>query len=358
LNKGTFSIIRYANCWEDTEALLKALNIKKDGVYLSVISGGDNTFSLLTDFPGKVIGVDISKAQIALFHLKKKAIEKLNYDEVLQFLGIYPFGERISVYKRIASELPAEYRDFWNNNLDKIENGIVFEGKFEKYFKVFRRYVIPLVHNRETIEILFANSSKKTREEFFYKKWDSFRWKLMFKIFFSRFVMGRLGRAPEFFDYVKVPVAKNIKKRVDRGLINIPARDNPYIDFILHGNFKYALPHYLRRKNFEIIKSNLYKLVIVQGPVQEGLKEEKYFDGYNLSDIFEYLDCKTFREIYKSLLEQGKRGCKFVYWNMLADRECPSEFQKFVKFHDRLSNKLLGDSKAFFYKKFVIEEKI
>jgi S-adenosylmethionine-diacylglycerol 3-amino-3-carboxypropyl transferase len=170
--------------------------------------------------------------------------------------------------------------------------------------------------------------------------------------------MGRLGRAPEFFDYVKVPVAKSIKNRVDKGLINISARENPYVDFILNGNFKYVLPHYLRKKNFEIVKSNLEKLVIIEGPVQEGLKEESFFDGYNLSDIFEYLDFKTFEEIYKSLLESGEKGCKFVYWNMLADRRCPVELQKFVRFHDKLADTLLENSKAFFYKKFIIEEKL
>ncbi len=358
LNKNTFSIIRYANCWEDTEALLKALDIKKDGVYLSVVSGGDNTFSLLTGFPKRVIGVDISKAQIALFHLKEAAIKRLSYEEVLRFFGVYPCKERVSIYKSFASELPSESRDFWNNNLNKIKNGIIFEGKFEKYFKIFRIYVIPFIHNRNTIQSLFVDRNKEDREEFFYGKWNSFRWKLMFRVFFGRFVMGRLGRAPEFFDYVKVPVAKNIKNRVNKGLINIPAKENPYIDFILNGNFRHILPHYLRKENFERVKSNLDKLVIIQGSVEEGLKKENAFNGYNLSDIFEYLDYNTFEEIYENLLKSGKKGCRFVYWNMLADRKCPARLQKSVKSHDEIAEKLLENSKAFFYKRFIIEEKL
>ena len=40
-------IIRYANCWEDASVLLQALNIGPGKRYISIASGGDNTFSLL-----------------------------------------------------------------------------------------------------------------------------------------------------------------------------------------------------------------------------------------------------------------------------------------------------------------------
>jgi S-adenosylmethionine-diacylglycerol 3-amino-3-carboxypropyl transferase len=358
LDKDTFSIIRYANCWEDTEVLLKALNIRKGGVYLSIISGGDNTFSLLTAYPKKVVGVDISKAQIALFYLKKEAIKNLTYQEVLKFLGVYPSVERILIYKKLESFLPSESRVFWNKNLNDIKKGIIFSGKFERYFKIFRQYVIPFVHNKKTINSLFVRKNKERRAEFFYKEWNSLRWKLMFGVFFSRPVMGRLGRDPEFFNYVEVPVANNIKNRVDQGLVNLPANENPYVDFILNGNFKHILPHYLREENFNIIKSNLDKLIVVEGSVEKGLKKKFSFDGYNLSDIFEYLDYNTFEGIYKSLLKSGKKGCRFVYWNMLAERHIPPSLQNFVKPQNKLADELLRDAKAFFYNRLVIEEKL
>jgi S-adenosylmethionine-diacylglycerol 3-amino-3-carboxypropyl transferase len=44
----SFDIVRYANCWEDADILLKALDVQEGGTYLSVASAGDNTFSILS----------------------------------------------------------------------------------------------------------------------------------------------------------------------------------------------------------------------------------------------------------------------------------------------------------------------
>ena len=38
-------VLQYANCWEDADIILSALNVKKDRKYLSVSSAGDNTLS-------------------------------------------------------------------------------------------------------------------------------------------------------------------------------------------------------------------------------------------------------------------------------------------------------------------------
>ena len=55
--------------------------------------------------------------------------------------------------------------------------------------------VLPLVHSRPMVERLLQGGTRPEREEFYHNKWDTWRWQLMFRIFFSRFVMGRMGRA-------------------------------------------------------------------------------------------------------------------------------------------------------------------
>ena len=44
------------------------------------------------------------------------------------------------------------------------------------------------------------------------------------------------------------------------------------------------------------------------------------FDGYNLSDIFEYLDPETSAAVYGRLLDAARPGARFAYWNMLVPR--------------------------------------
>src|SRR5258707_2351719 len=61
-----FSTIRYAQCWEDAEILLEALDIQPGDTCLSIASAGDNTLALLTRAPGRVIALDLSQSQPAL----------------------------------------------------------------------------------------------------------------------------------------------------------------------------------------------------------------------------------------------------------------------------------------------------
>ena len=43
------SVLRYAQCWEDADVLLAALEIQPGDRCLSIASAGDNTLSMLTD---------------------------------------------------------------------------------------------------------------------------------------------------------------------------------------------------------------------------------------------------------------------------------------------------------------------
>ncbi len=349
-----FGIIRYANCWEDTEILLESLKIKKDGVYLSIISGGDNTLGMLVRDPLKITGVDLSPAQIALFKLKIAAFKKLEYNEVLEFFGVLPSKNRIDKYEMLKDDI-GDAKYYWDNHKHLVQEGIIFTGKFERYFIIFRKFVLPFIHSRKTIDKMFRLNSKSERIEFFKQDWNNFMWKLMFQIFFGKYLMGNLGRDPEFFKYVTEPVAKSIKMRVDRGIMNIPAKENPYVDFILNGNFKYTLPFYLRKENFDIIKERLDRIEIVLGPVETCLNRK--YDGFNISDIFEYMSYEEFKKIYGMILKCAKKGAKIVYRNMLARRECPPEYRKFVISHIEEANNFLINDKAFFYSRILIEEK-
>ena len=69
---------------------------------------------------------------------------------------------------------------------------------------------------------------------------------MLFRVFFSRFVMGRLGRDPEFFRYVEGSVSDRILSRTRHALTVLPTHANPFLAYILTGNYGDALPRYLR----------------------------------------------------------------------------------------------------------------
>src|ERR1700693_1337234 len=77
--KADFSILRYAQCWEDADVLLEALDIQPGDVCLSIASGGDNALAMLSRSPATVLALDLSHAQLALLQLRVAAYRELSH---------------------------------------------------------------------------------------------------------------------------------------------------------------------------------------------------------------------------------------------------------------------------------------
>jgi len=355
--RAEFSYIRYANCWEDTEILLEALQPGPGKRFLSIASAGDNSLALLAS-GATVVAVDLSPSQLACVELRREAIRRLDHAACLQFLGIHPCGERLVTFQSLNEGLSDSANEFWAENQNLIDSGFIHAGKFEKYFHLFRKRIIPLIHPQRRVMTLLQEKSRKERVEYYRKSWSNWRWRALFRIFFSRFVMGRMGRDPEFFRYVDGPVSVHILRRAEYALTELETHSNPYLQYILTGNFGPALPYYLQPDVFEGIKKNIDGLTLLLGPVEEAVAEsEGDFSGFNLSDIFEYLDDPTYRSIYELLLNHADPGARFAYWNMLVPRSCPEALKDRVKELPELSSEWFARDKAFFYSRFVVEEK-
>ena len=194
-----FSFIRYANVWEDADNLLQALAVPEGGRIFSIASGGDNALALLLKNPRQLVVADVSHVQLYVTELKIRAIEQLCHAETLAFLGFRESGDRINCLSRIKPFLTLPCAAYFTANSDLIRDGIIHAGKFERYFSLFRRYVLPLTQPEKNIEGLLRLKSPAEQRRFYAQYWDNWRWRLLFKVFFSRFVMGRLGRDPKFY---------------------------------------------------------------------------------------------------------------------------------------------------------------
>jgi S-adenosylmethionine-diacylglycerol 3-amino-3-carboxypropyl transferase len=359
-DRARFDLVRYANVWEDAEVLRAALAPAPGKRFLSIASAGDNAFALLAA-GAEVVAADLSPAQIALVELKRAAIRRLGHEEALAFLGLRRSGEdRLAVYGRLERDLPAQAREFWRECLGEISEGVIHHGKFEGYFQLFRERILPLVHRRKTVLALLEERDEAGRIEFYHRAWDNLRWRLLFRVFFSRFVMGRLGRDPEFFRYVEGSVSERILKRTEYALTVLPTHGNPYVEYILTGNFKRALPLYLRPEVYACLRRNLDRLTLFEGPIDEAAHAHRGegFNGFNLSDIFEYLDAETSAALYERLLETARPGARFAYWNMLVPRRLGEAHPGRVRPLAEEARALFARDLAFFYSAFVLEEAV
>ena len=356
-HRATFDFVRYANCWEDADILVAALRPRPGARILSIASAGDNALALVAE-GAEVVAADLSIAQLACVELRCAAFRQLDYSELLKFLGVQEADDRLTTYASLKTQLSTASRSFWEMHPQNVAGGIIHAGKFEAYFRTFRTRVLPLIHSRRQVARLLDRKDAAAREAFWNHSWNSWRWRLLFRVFFSRFLMGRLGRDPEFFRYVEGSVSDRFMHRARYALTRLPTDSNPYLDYIATGNFSSALPRYLRREHFDAIRSGLDRLTLFHGPIEQAgyTHANAGFDAFNLSDIFEYLNARASGALYGELLNVARPGARLAYWNTLVPRSCPTEYAGRVRPLPELSAELFARDMAFFYCHFQVDE--
>ena len=366
-----FDHLRYAQCWEDADILLAALAVQPHHTCLSIASGGENTLALLSRGPQRVMAVDLSPAQIACLELKVEAFRCLSYPEMLTLLGarnpevrsqevrsqgsLRTLGSlRSQFYQRCRQDLSPQAREFWDGRLGAIAQGILHSGKFERYLALFRRWVLPLVHSSATWQPILKGLSPTEREDWYANQWDGWRWQWLFRAFFSRFTLGRLGTDPEFLRYGDQSLADHLLGRTRYALTTLDPAQNPYLQWIVLGHYDTVLPYALRPENFDAIRQNLDRLEWHTTSLEDFLAQNDHpIDRFNLSNVFEYMSESHFQTVLNTLHQHAAPRAKMAFWNRLSDRTCAANnphWQPLVG----LAAQLHQRDQVFFYKRFMV----
>ena len=355
--KASFEDIRYAQLWEDADVLLAAVGDSPNRTLFSICSAGDNALAMLCLDPKKIVAMDLSAAQIECLRIRMHAYDRLSHSQFLKLMGSRPSTHRDALFDDVIADMPAASRSFWEGKRNQVvQHGLGGIGKFESYFRLFRNYVLPLTHGQDTIRSLLKPRTIDDRRIFMRQRWDNWRWRILMSVFFSRTLMGKLGRDPAFFDHAQGSVAEHVRSRMDHACIQLDPSCNPYLWWILTGSHGHSLPFPWRSENFETIRSRLDRIEIRQGAIESCLPNHPEIDGFNLSDIFEYMSHDAFHTLYGRLLAASKPNARLVYWNMMVPRRGASHFAASARTLRDTEEAGKAADKAFFYSDFVVEE--
>jgi S-adenosylmethionine-diacylglycerol 3-amino-3-carboxypropyl transferase len=356
--RADFSEIRYGQVWEDADVLLRGLDVQPGDACLSIASAGDNALAMLTRDPSRVVAIDMSPAQLACLELRVAGYRVLAHHELLELVGSRPSARRTALYARCRIALSPAARAFWDARPANIRDGIGGAGRFERYFALFRRRVLPLVAGGRMVAELLREKPVDARRRFYDERWNSWRWRLVFRVFFSRAVMGRLGRDPEFFRYVDRDVAGSILARTRYAMTELDPSDNPYMHWILTGTQGAALPLALRPEHFDAIRDRVGRIEWQCTSLETFLSGSagRDFDRFNLSDVFEYVAADHYHRLLEAIASRGRRGARLAYWNMLVPRERPGWLGDRLRSLGGLADRLHREDRAFFYSAFRVEE--
>jgi len=361
----------YAQCWEDPAVLRRALRLQPGEAALSVASAGDNTLALLLDDPARVTAIDRNTTQLHLLRLKLAALRVLDREDALALLGLSrdrpappprAAARRLSLYDALRLALPAEARAFWDSATPRrwLARGVSAVGKFERYLSLFRDRVLPLVHSRATVERLAGLGDPEEQARFYRDVWDTPRWRLLFRVFFGRRVMERLGRERAFFAHVEVDrVGDRFRERARRALVELPVRDNPFLGWILAGEHRATrlLPPWLQPGAYETVAARADRVRLVRSDLAGHLAAAgpAAYDAYNLSDVFEYLPPDASRALYAAIVATARPGARLCHWDLLVPRERPPELAGAVTAEADLAAALHREDRGFFYERVVVE---
>ena len=351
----SFDFVRYANVWEDGDVLCAALEpVARGERLLSVASAGDNALGLLTLDPAEVVARDLSAAQLACVALRIAAFRRLERPALLAFLGVTPAADRLATFRGLAAELPPAARTFWEARPRAIAHGVIHAGKFERYFATFRRFVLPLVQSRGAVGALRNAASLEEQARIYDARWDHWRWRLLFRAFFSRTVMG-LAAATRRFSITsragRRPDPRPHEARADRAA---DARQSWFV-FIVTGSFaEHALPRYLRDEWFVPIRAP-------RSPAARGRPDRGGAGTVRRSEPVRRLRVHGpggVRARVRRPAGADAPGGRMVYWNMMARRSRPEALAARARPLDELAAGLHARDRAWFYDGIHVDEVI
>lgn len=370
--RADFSKLRYAQCWEDADLLLRVLLPMRHQRILSIASAGDNTLALLARGPKRVVAIDLSLAQIAALELRVAAYRILEYPAAMQLLGLEraqpgdqrtnqpQAAQRLDLYNSCRPLLSPSSQAFWDHHSDDLRSGMMASGRFERYLRLFSRRILPWIHSSRVRNELLKRRTLLERNHFYTTVWDTWRWRLLFRLFFSRPLMARLGRDPAFFRYAEGDIATAVLQRTRHALTWLNPMRNPYLQWILLGHHGSALPFALRPENFQAIRRHLDHLEWHNVSLEDFLAVDpaERFDGFNLSNVFEYMSLPAYHAALQRIVQRARPNARLVYWNLLAPRRRPPELAGQLLSLDNFAATLHRQDRAFFYSALVIEQTV
>jgi S-adenosylmethionine-diacylglycerol 3-amino-3-carboxypropyl transferase len=138
--------------------------------------------------------------------------------------------------------------------------------------------------------------------------------------------------------------------------VDLDPSENPYLHWILKGRHGAALPLAWRVEHFDTIRNRLDRLDLRCGALETFVSTGERADGFNLSDIFEYMDTAVFETVYGSILGAANPGARLIYWNMMVPRRAAARYSGSVRRLADVEACGKAKDKAFFYSDFVVEE--
>jgi S-adenosylmethionine-diacylglycerol 3-amino-3-carboxypropyl transferase len=117
---------------EDTRSELAALEIAPGDTAVAIAAGGGRALSLLVAGPARLVALDRAVDQLHQLELKAAAVDALEREALLGFLGLAPDAGRRERYAALRGALSPGARRYWDQRGALVGAGVQTAGRLER----------------------------------------------------------------------------------------------------------------------------------------------------------------------------------------------------------------------------------
>lgn len=349
-----FSHIVYSSSNEDGRSELTALNLSKTDHVLAVTGSGSRVLDLLLSDAQTVTAIDFNSNQNFLLALKICALKYLSDDDFLKFIGLTKSDSktRLNLYQKISEYLPSDQKLYWDRNIKLIKHGILFCGTWEKYLYFLSKF---LFFKKKTLHKLWSAKTLQEQSQIWNTEWKGFFWKLALKTVSQRFIWKYILREPGIDCVSKeFSIFEYMNQCFERFIQTQFLRDSFFAQMIFYGKLSSdgALPLYLQKHNFSVIRSRLNRINIVHADLNLFLNDPKnknQFDAFSLSDFSSYASEEIYQKIWGGVLNAARDGARICERQFLVKRDPAIITENILKRKVFLEKNLQNNDSALIY---------
>jgi S-adenosylmethionine-diacylglycerol 3-amino-3-carboxypropyl transferase len=326
-----FKGLVYPQIWEDPEVDMEALQIAPESHVVAIASGGCNIISYLTANPARITALDLNPTHVALNKLKLAAAAQLpSWNEFYRFFGGANEKANVRAYDRfLAPKLDEKSRAYWEHRRFGIgERRIgIFARNFYRYGLLGRcigfGHLVAKAYGVNPRDLLRARSLEEQKNYFATALAPLFDRRLIRWALARQFSLFGLGIPPAQYEALAGAgngnMAAVVYERLERLSCGFKIEDN-YFAWQAFGR-GYArdaegpLPPYLRRDNFEAIKTRADRVEVLNRSFTEYLEaqEDRSRDRYILLDAQDWMNDQQLNALWKEITRTAKPRARVIF---------------------------------------------
>ncbi|HEX4294511.1 MAG TPA: DUF3419 family protein [Rhizomicrobium sp.] len=331
----------YNQIWEDPDVDLDALELKAHHRLITIASGGCNVLNYLAADPARITAVDLNPNHIALTRLKLAALENLpSYEEFFRFFGQANDKANRAAYDDFLSErLDVTTRRYWEKHVPLKGRRInMFARNLYRYGLLGRfigiLHAVARLHGKRLDDMLAARTPEEQREAFERTIAPLFDYKSIKLLSKSPMSLYALGIPPAQYDELvstnNGSAIASLRDRVERLACDFPIADN-YFAWQAFGRGydlenREAIPDYLRRDTYEIIRTRTGKVDTHLASLTDFLKDQapQSMHRYVLLDAQDWMNDAQISALWSEIDRTADaRDARVIFRTAGADSPLP-----------------------------------